>query len=125
MKSLEKDEKIISYLKEVYKEKNGEEIPIPPNKELNTHLLSSSNSDVEKNRIPNQKFFSFKDKINLLNLPDVNDKEAKTLIEKLWRLKETKILINKIDLSYFEKKNIRIYEKSYWWNENFKINCIY
>ena len=106
LNNLEKDEKIIEYLKDVYKEKTGEEITFPTDEELKSSNFL--NEDDESIRIPNQKFSTFKDKVNSLNLPDINDKEAKSRIEKLRRLKDTKILIKKLDLSHFEKKDVTI-----------------
>ena len=104
--NLEKNEKIIEYLKDAYKEKTGEEISFPTDEELKSSNFL--NEDDESIRIPNQKFSTFKDKVNSLNLPDINDKEAKSRIEKLRRLKDTKILIKKLDLSHFEKKDVTL-----------------
>ena len=104
--NLEKNEKIIEYLKDAYKEKTGEEIAFPTDEDLKSSNFL--NEDDESIRIPNQKFSTFKDKVNSLNLPDINDKEAKSRIEKLRRLKDTKILIKKLDLSHFEKKDVTL-----------------
>ena len=104
--NIEKNEKIIEYLKDAYKEKTGEEIAFPTDEDLKSSNFL--NEDDESIRIPNQKFSTFKDKVNSLNLPDINDKEAKSRIEKLRRLKDTKILIKKLDLSHFEKKDVTL-----------------
>lgn len=102
--SLEKNENIINYLKTIYKEKTGEE-PIIPEEDI---LKSQIIGDNEKELYPNQRYLTFKDKVNALNLPSSLDKNAKNRIEKLRRMKDTKVLIQKLDLSYFAEKDISV-----------------
>jgi len=99
VETLEKDEKIIQYLKGIYKEKTGEEAIIPPDSEL-----FKTEEEEEKETIPNQKFATFKDKVNSLQLPDPNDRGIQNKIEKLRKKNDTKILKKKLDLSYFSNK---------------------
>ena len=102
--NLDKKEQVISYLKTIYKEKTGEEPVIPEISEQNQ--LIPTESDEQSETVPNQRFQSFKDKVNSLNLPSVNDKDAKNRIEKLRRKKDTSVLIQKLDLSHFANKEI-------------------
>ena len=55
---------------------------------------------------PNLKFNSFKDKVTALNLPDINDRETRLRLDKLRRIKDTKVLIKESDLSHFSGKDI-------------------
>lgn len=102
--NLDKKEQVISYLKTIYKEKTGEEPVIPEISEQNQFMPTES--DEQSETVPNQRFQSFKDKVNSLNLPSVNDKDAKNRIEKLRRKKDTSVLIQKLDLSHFANKEI-------------------
>ena len=62
--------------------------------------------DEQVDSVPNAKFQFFKDKVNSLNLPSANDKDAKNRIEKLRRKKDTSVLIQKLDLSHFAHKEV-------------------
>ena len=61
--------------------------------------------DEENETHPNLKFNSFKDKVIALNLPDIKDRETHLRLDKLRRLKDTKVLIKK-NISHFEEKEV-------------------
>ena len=96
LEQLEKDEQIISYLKTAYKDKTGEDIAIP-------NIMSKyEEQEEEKEKYPNQKFATFKDKVTSLNLPQNGVKEPK---KKLDRLRQN---LRKLDFSYFAGKQMTI-----------------
>jgi len=103
IETIEDNEKLIAYMKKAYKEKTGEDIVIPDLKALAERQLRK-HEDVETH--PNLKFNSFKDKVIALNLPDIKDRETRMRLDKLRRLKDTKILIKKLDISHFAGKDI-------------------
>ena len=103
IETIENDEKLIAYMKQIYKEKTGEDIVIPDLKALAERQMRK---DEENETHPNLKFNSFKDKVIALNLPDITDRETRLRLDKLRRLKDTKVLIKKLDLSHFEGKDI-------------------
>ena len=103
IKTIENDEKLIAYMKQMYKEKTGEDMVIPDLKVLAERQFKK---DEENESHPNLKFNSFKDKVIALNLPDINDRETRLRLDKLRRLKDTKVLIKKLDISHFEGKEI-------------------
>ena len=103
IETIENDEKLIAYIKQAYKEKTGEDIVIPDLKLLNEkQIRKEEDSDIH----PNLKFNSFKDKVTALNLPDINDRETRLRLDKLRRIKDTKVLIKESDLSHFSGKDI-------------------
>ena len=103
IETIENDEKLIAYIKQAYKEKTGEDIVIPDLKLLNEkQMRKEEDSDIH----PNLKFNSFKDKVTALNLPDINDRETRLRLDKLRRIKDTKVLIKESDLSHFSGKDI-------------------
>ena len=103
IETIENDEKLISYIKKAYKEKTGEDIVIPDLKHLSEiQSKKEENSDMH----PNLKFNSFKDKVTAMNLPDITDRETRMRLDKLRRMKDTKILIKESDLSHFEGKEM-------------------
>ena len=103
IETIENDEKLIAYIKQAYKEKTGEDIVIPDLKLLNEkQIRKEEDSDIH----PNLKFNSFKDKVIALNLPDINDRETRLRLDKLRRIKDTKVLIKESDLSHFSGKDI-------------------
>ena len=103
IETIENDEKLITYIKKAYKEKTGEEIIIPDLKLLNER---QTRKEEESDTHPNLKFNSFKDKVTAMNLPDINDRETRLRLDKLRRMKDTKILIKESDLSHFEGKDM-------------------
>lgn len=103
IETIENDEKLIAYIKQAYKEKTGEEIIIPDLKLLTERQKSK---EEEPDTHPNLKFNSFKDKVTAMNLPDINDRETRLRLDKLRRMKDTKILIKESDLSHFEGKGM-------------------
>ena len=105
IETIENDEKLIAYMKQMYKEKTGEDIVIQDLKSLAERQLKKQE---EKESIPNQKFQTFKDKVIALNLPDINDREARFRLDKLRRLKDTKVLFKKLDISHFANKGLTI-----------------
>ena len=103
IETIENDEKLIAYIKQAYKEKTGEDIVIPDLKLLTEkQMRKEEDSDIH----PNLKFNSFKDKVTALNLPDINDRETRLRLDKLRRIKDTKVLIKESDLSHFSGKDI-------------------
>ena len=103
IETIENDEKLIAYIKQAYKEKTGEDIVIPDLKLLTEkQMRKEEDSDIH----PNLKFNSFKDKVIALNLPDINDRETRLRLDKLRRIKDTKVLIKESDLSHFSGKDI-------------------
>ena len=103
IETIENDEKKIAYIKQAYKEKTGEDIVIPDLKLLTEkQMRKEEDSDIH----PNLKFNSFKDKVIALNLPDINDRETRLRLDKLRRIKDTKVLIKESDLSHFSGKDI-------------------
>ena len=103
IETIEDNEKLIAYMKQIYKEKTGEDIVIPDLKALQERQLRK---DEESETHPNLKFNSFKDKVTALNLPDIKDRETRLRLDKLRRLKDTKVLIKKLDISHFAGKEI-------------------
>ena len=103
IETIENNEKLISYMKQIYKEKTGEDIVIPDIKALAERQMRK---DEENETHPNLKFNSFKDKVIALNLPDLSDRETRLRLDKLRRLKDTKVLIKKLDISHFEGKEV-------------------
>ena len=104
IETIENDEKLIAYIKQAYKEKTGEEIVIPDLKLLTERQMRKEEELIETH--PNLKFNSFKDKVTAMNLPDISDRETRLRLDKLRRMKDTKILIKESDLSHFEGKDI-------------------
>ena len=103
IETIENDEKLIAYIKKAYKEKTGEEIVIPDLKHLSE--IQSRKEETQDSH-PNLKFNSFKDKVIAMNLPDLTDRETRMRLDKLRRMKDTKILIKESDLSHFEGKEM-------------------
>ena len=104
IETIENDEKLIAYIKQAYKEKTGEDIVIPDLKLLTERQIRKEEELSEKH--PNLKFNSFKDKVTAMNLPDISDRETRLRLDKLRRMKDTKILIKESDLSHFEGKDM-------------------
>ena len=103
IETIENDEKLIAYIKKAYKEKTGEEIVIPDLKHLSE--IQSRKEETQDSH-PNLKFNSFKDKVIAMNLPDLTDRETRMRLDKLRRMKDTKVLIKESDLSHFEGKEM-------------------
>jgi hypothetical protein len=104
IETIENNEKLITYIKKTYKEKTGEEIVIPDLKLLTER--QQRKEEEESDAHPNLKFNSFKDKVTAMNLPDISDRETRLRLDKLRRMKDTKILIRESDLSHFEGKDM-------------------
>ena len=104
VESIDQKDRVINYLKTMYKEKTGEEPIIPDPSTDNPSMPTEPDEQVDS--VPNAKFQFFKDKVNSLNLPSANDKDAKNRIEKLRRKKDTSVLIQKLDLSHFAHKEV-------------------
>ena len=103
IETIENDEKLIAFIKKAYKEKTGEEIVIPDLKHLSE--IQSRKEETQDSH-PNLKFNSFKDKVIAMNLPDLTDRETRMRLDKLRRMKDTKVLIKESDLSHFEGKEM-------------------
>ena len=103
IETIENDEKLISYIKKAYKEKTGEDIVIP---DLNHLTEIQMRREESPDLHPNLKFNLFKDKVTAMNLPDIADRETRMRLDKLRRMKDTKILIKESDLSHFEGKEM-------------------
>ena len=103
IQTIEDNEKLIALMKQMYKEKTGEDMVIPDFKAIAERQLKK---DEENDSHPNLKFNSFKDKVIALNLPDIKDRETRLRLDKLRRMKDTKVLIKKLDISHFEGKEM-------------------
>ena len=103
IQTIEDNEKLIALMKQMYKEKTGEDMVIPDFKAIAERQLKK---DEENDSHPNLKFNSFKDKVVALNLPDIKDRETRLRLDKLRRMKDTKVLIKKLDISHFEGKEM-------------------
>jgi hypothetical protein len=119
LKNIEKKDKTISYLKNIYRIEVGEEAVIPRRYIDDENLADSNNlKNTEKeeqqesekvNNLEYQKdYISFEEKVESLNLPSINDKNAKLKIAKLKKMKDNKFLINHLDLSYYADKGINL-----------------
>ncbi len=94
IKNIERKDKIITYLKNIYKIEVGDEAIVP-----NAYIDGvEKNEEVEKTQ---KEFSSFEDKVIALNLPIVNDKNMKLKIAKLKKAKDTTFLIKNLDISNY------------------------
>ena len=103
IETIENDEKLIAYMKQIYKEKSGEDIVNPDLKSLAERQMRK---DEENDAHLNLKFNSFKDKVIALNLTDIKDRETRLRLDKIRRFKDTKVLIKTLDISHFEGKEV-------------------
>jgi hypothetical protein len=84
-----------------------ENIPIAENlNKLYKHELE--NFDNDENLDPHKDNFSFEEKVESLNLPSINDKNAKLKIAKLKKMKDNKYLIHHLNLSNYSDKGINL-----------------
>lgn len=98
---LEKKDKIINYLRNVYKIELGEEVNIP------YEYLDNCNNIYNDNNYSNNKTYeSLEDKVKSLNLPDPNDKNTKLYIQKLKKLNDNTILLKHLNLSGYKFSTI-------------------
>lgn len=107
IQNLEKKDKIINYLKHVYKVEVGEEVDIPDGYINKLSIKEAESMNVIN--IPKEKklvFDSFDEKVESLNLPDPNDKNMKSKIQKLRKQGDTEYLIRYLDLSNYKDKGI-------------------
>lgn len=105
--NLEKKDKVINYLKHVYKVEVGEDVEIPEGYIDKLSIKETTNLDGMN--IPKEQklvFDTFEEKVESLNLPDPSDKTAKARIQKLRKLGDTKYLIKYLDLSNYKDKGI-------------------
>jgi Ran GTPase-activating protein (RanGAP) involved in mRNA processing and transport len=104
LKELEYKDRIINYLKNIYKIEVGEEALIPD------AYISDKKKDLDKytddEDLMSKPFQTFEEKVNALRLPDMNDKNIKQKLTKLKKEKDTKILIRQLDLSNYGEKGI-------------------
>ena len=103
IETIENDEKLIAYIKKAYKEKTGEEIVIPDLKHLSE--IQSRKEETQDSH-PNLKFNSFKDKVIAMNLPDLTDRETRMRLDKLRRMKDTKVICDFLMLKGLTKLNL-------------------
>lgn len=127
IKTLEKKDKIINYLKSIYKVEVGEEPTIPEayidqnlldDKTLDSDVLNIINSELNKNKNEeNEKFIyaKFHEKVVSLRFPSLLDKEVKQKVAKIKKEKEknrdNKNFYNHIyemDLSGYGDKEFKI-----------------
>ena len=106
--NIEKKEKIIKYLKTIYRVEVGEDAIVPDvyidddkGMKLDTFQTEEAVSDQET------QFSSFKEKINSLKLPEVNDKDIKAKIAKM-RKEKSPLLLKEINLANYGDKGISI-----------------
>jgi hypothetical protein len=107
IKNLEKKDKIIDYLKNIYKVEVGEDAFIP-GPYIDANYLEIE-KDEELNKNESQKYASFEEKVKSLNLPSINDKNLKLKIAKSKKTKDSKFLIYHLDLSEYSNKGINLY----------------
>lgn len=100
IKDIEYKDKVISYLKNIYKIEVGEDAKIPE-----AYMIDNIK---DTNQIHLEPSVSFEDKVNSLNLPDPNDKTLKQKIVKLKKSGDTKFLITNLDLSNYSDKGITV-----------------
>lgn len=106
IKNIEKKDKIINYLKSIYKIEVGEEAVIPD-------VYIEGDEEAKKEEVnfgseSSEHFASFEEKIDSLNLPSVNDKNIKLKIAKLKKAKDTKFLIKHLNLSGYAYKGFSL-----------------
>ena len=106
--NIEKKEKIIKYLKTIYRVEVGEDAIVPDvyidddkGMKLDTFQTEEAVTDQET------QFSSFKEKINSLKLPEVNDKDIKAKIAKM-RKEKSPLLLKEINLANYGEKGISI-----------------
>jgi Ran GTPase-activating protein (RanGAP) involved in mRNA processing and transport len=104
IKELEYKDRIINYLKNIYKIEVGEDVLIPD------AYIMEKKKDLEKytadDELMTKPYHTFEEKVNALRLPDVNDKNIKNKIAKLKKERDTKFLIRHLDLSSYSEKGI-------------------
>jgi hypothetical protein len=100
LKDIEYKDKVISYLKNIYKIEVGEEASIP-----DAYMLDKNKDPKILNK---EILITFEDKVNSLNLPDPNDKTLKQKIAKLKKSGDTNFLITSLDLSGYADKGITV-----------------
>lgn len=107
IQNLEKKDKIINYLKHVYKVEVGEDVDIPEGYINKLSIKEAESMNVIN--IPKERkivFETFDEKVESLNLPDPNDKNMKSKIQKLRKQGDTEYLIRYLDLSNYKDKGI-------------------
>ena len=105
--NIEKKEKVIKYLKTIYRVEVGEEAVVPDAyieggmrlETFNTEEGGASSSELET------QFSTFKEKINSLKLPEINDKDIKAKIAKM-RKEKSPLLLKEINISNYGDKGI-------------------
>jgi Ran GTPase-activating protein (RanGAP) involved in mRNA processing and transport len=95
IKNIEKNEKIITYLKNIYKVEVGDD-PIIPDAYIEGKINQVDAIENEKTD-----FATFEEKVIALNLPSINDKNIKLKITKMKKAKDTKFLIKSLDISNY------------------------
>lgn len=108
IKNIEEKDKIITYLKNIYKIEVGSDAIIPEGY-IKDGTLNDLNENFKTEEIEtNNQFSTFEEKIAALNLPSVADKNIKLKIAKWKKEKDTKYLIKHLDLSNYYDKGISL-----------------
>ncbi len=105
IQKLGQKEKIITYLKNLYRIEIGEEALIPQAYYNDDFTEEPTNPDTTQS--PNS-FNSFEDKVKSLKLPTLNDRNIKLKIQKLKKAKDRRFLIYHLDLSGYKHKTITL-----------------
>ncbi len=102
IRQIEKKEKIINYLKTIYRIEVGDE-PIVPEAYIEKGIIEENDSNTQS-----KEYATFAEKVESFKLPDISDKNIKLKIQKLKKQKDTKFLLNNIDVSNYGDKGFKI-----------------
>ena len=102
IKQIEKKEKIINYLKTIYRIEIGDE-PIVPEAYIEKGIIEDGDTNTD-----NKEYATFSEKVESFRLPDISDKNIKLKIQKLKKQKDTKFLLKTIDISNYGDKGFKI-----------------
>ena len=104
IKQIEKKEKIINYLKTIYRIEIGDE-PIVPEAYIEKGIIAEGDTIINSEN--NKEYATFAEKIESYRLPDISDKNIKLKIQKLKKQKDTKFLLKTIDISNYCDKGFK------------------
>lgn len=102
IKQIEKKEKIINYLKTIYRIEIGDE-PIVPEAYIEKGIIEEGEINPE-----NREYATFAEKVESFRLPDISDKNIKMKIQKLKKQKDTKYLLKSLDVSNYGDKGFKL-----------------
>jgi len=105
--NIEKKEKVIKYLKTIYKVEVGEEAMIPDVYIDGGMRLDSLQTTQDVSADSETQFSTLKEKINSLKLPEVNDKDIKNKIAKM-KKERNPLLIKEVNLANYGDKGMSL-----------------